>query len=152
MRTLCTIALAWLLAVPLATQAQNRAGLPPDEVGRINEVTDAFAKAVLARDWKAVAALYVEDGVLYPPGEAAVRGRQGIEACLAGLPALSDLRLRNLRVDGRDDLAYIEGTYTFAIATPDAPDRIEESGYFLEIRRRQPDGRWLIAVHMLRPH
>ena len=143
---------ACLSLLPLPSSAQTGTGLSESDLRRINHGTETFAKAVLSRDWKTVAALYVDDGVLYPPGETAVKGRTGIEACLTALPPMADFKLRNTKVDGRDDVAYIQGTYTFSEAPTAGSTPGQESGYFLEIRRRQPDGRWLIAVHMLTPH
>jgi uncharacterized protein (TIGR02246 family) len=153
MRTVNTVALAmWLSLIPLPAAGQGGTGLSESDVRRINDVSETFAKAVLSRDWKTVAGLYVDNAVLYPPGETAVKGRTGIEACLAGLPPMADFKVRNTRVEGRDDLAYIQGTYTMTEAATGGAKPEQASGYFLEIRRRQPDGRWLIAVHMLTPH
>jgi ketosteroid isomerase-like protein len=38
------------------------------------------------------------------------------------------------------------------IVDPREKKPIEASGYFVQISRKQPDGRWLIAVHMLNAH
>jgi uncharacterized protein (TIGR02246 family) len=153
MRILNVVVLAACLSLaPLPSEGQAGTGLSESDVRTISAATDTFAKAVLSRDWKMVAGLYVDNAVLYPPGETAVKGRTGIEACLAGLPPMTDFKLRNTRVEGRDDLAYIQGTYTMTEAATDGSKPEQASGYFLEIRRRQPDGRWLIAVHMLTPH
>jgi uncharacterized protein (TIGR02246 family) len=153
MRIVNAVALAACVSLmPLPSEGQDRTGLSQGEVSKINEVSETFAKAVLAGNWKTVAALYVDDAVLYPPGEAAVKGRAAIEACLTGLPAMTDFKLRNTRVEGRDDLAYVQGTYTMTVASPGASEPVQESGYYIEIRRRQPDGRRLIAVHMLNSH
>jgi uncharacterized protein (TIGR02246 family) len=153
MRIVNAVALvACLSLIPVSSEGQDGTALPQGEVRKIHDVSEAFAKAVLSGDWKTVAALYVDDAVLYPPDEAAVKGRTAIQACLAGLPAMTDFKLRNTRVEGRDDLAYVQGTYSMTIATPGASEPVQESGYFVEIRRRQPDGRWLIAVHMLNSH
>lgn len=150
-RYFAAVALCAVLA-SVVVGAQHRTELPPSEVTKINELSETFAKAVLAKDWKGVASLYVEDGVLYPPGETAVKGRAAIEACVSALPAVKEFTLRNTKVEGRDDLAYVQGTYSMNVVTPEKPEPEVESGYYLEIRRRQPDGRWLIAVHMLTPH
>lgn len=153
MRILNAVAVAACLSlIPVPSEGQGGPALSESDVRKINDVSEAFAKAVLSRDWKMVAGLYVDDAVLYPPGETAVKGRTGIEACLMGLPPMADFKLRNTRVEGRDDLAYVQGTYTMTEAATGASRPEQESGYFLEIRRRQPDGRWLIAVHMLTPH
>jgi len=153
MRMPTTVAMAAVVSlVPLSSDGQGRTALPQADVDGINELSEAFATAVLARDWKTVTALYVPDAVLYPPGEAAVTGRAAIEACLAALPAIKDFTLRNRKVEGRDDLAYVQGTYTMTMDLPGASEPVQESGYYVEVRRRQPDGRWLIAVQMLTPH
>jgi hypothetical protein len=44
-------------------------------------------------------------------------------------------------------MAYVRGTYTMTLAPAGAPEA-NDSGKFLEVRYRQPDGRWLIAVDM----
>ncbi len=138
--------------VPGLLHAQGRAELPQSEVERINEASEVFSKAVLAGNWKVVAELYADDGVLYTPGEAAVKGRAAIQTCLAAAPPLTNFTLRNTRVEGWDDIAYIQGTYIMTLASRDGSEPVQTSGYYLEIRRRQPDGRWLIAVQMLSAH
>jgi uncharacterized protein (TIGR02246 family) len=138
--------------MPGFLEAQGRAELPRREVERINEASEAFTKAALSSNWKTVASLYAEDAVLYTPGEAAVKGRAAIEACLAAAPAMANFTLRNTRVEGRDDIAYIQGTYVMTLASRDGSAPVQTSGYYLEIRRRQPDGRWLIVVQMLSAH
>jgi len=151
MKIASTILLALLLAwTPSVSHAQDENGLSRDDVARINEVTQSFEKAVLTRNWKGVAALYVEDGVLYSPGETAVKGRTSIETCLAALPELTGFKLRNTKVEGNGDIAYVQGT--FLMTAMDKSEEVEDSGYYLEVRRKQADGRWLIAVHMLVRH
>ena len=153
MKTLTVVTLAiGLLLMPAMSESQGRSTLSPQDVTQINELTQAFAKGVLAKEWETVSALYADNAVLYPPGETAVKGRPSIEACLAGLPKMTDFTVRTTSVEGRDDLAYVQGTYTMTIVAPGEPKPIQASGYFLEIRRKQPDGRWLIAVHMLNAH
>jgi uncharacterized protein (TIGR02246 family) len=141
-----------LSSIATSSDGQDRTGLSQEELGKINDVSETFTKATLSRDWKAVAALYVDNAILYPPGETAVKGRAAIEACLEGLPAMTDFKLRTTKVEGRDDFAYVLGTYTMTPVSSGATQPVQESGYYVEIRRRQPDGRWLIAVHMLTPH
>jgi uncharacterized protein (TIGR02246 family) len=138
--------------VPGLLEAQGRVDLPQGEVKRINEASEVFTKAVLSSNWKTVASLYAEDAVLYTPGEAAVKGRAAIEACLAAFPAMANFTLRNTRVEGRDDIAYIQGTYFMTLLSREGSEPVQTSGYYVEIRRRQPDGRWLIAVQMLSAH
>jgi ketosteroid isomerase-like protein len=153
MKTLLPGVLAMALCLlPAQSESQGRANLASDDIKQINEQAQTFARGILAKDWKAVTALYADNAVLYPPGEAAVKGRASIEACLAGLPGMTGFTVRTTSVEGRDDVAYSQGTYTMTIASPREAKPIEASGYFLAISRKQPDGRWLMAVHMLNAH
>jgi ketosteroid isomerase-like protein len=135
-----------------AAEAQGKRSFPEQDAARIREASAEFAKAVIARDLKALVSQYTNDGVLYPPGETMVKGHAAIEACLAALPPMRDFVLRVLSVEGQGDLAYVQGTYTLVTAPPGAAEPVQDSGYFLEVLRRQPDGRWLIAVQMFTPH
>jgi ketosteroid isomerase-like protein len=152
-KTLALVALvAGLCLVPVRTESQGRSALSPEDVKHINELTQAFAKGVLAKEWKAVSGLYADNAVLYPPGETAVKGRASIEACLAGLPGMTGFTVRTTSVEGREDVAYSQGTYTMTIVNAREAKPIEASGYFVQISRKQPDGRWQIAVHTLNAH
>jgi uncharacterized protein (TIGR02246 family) len=133
----------------LAGQVQAAKNLPQREIARINEVTEAFSKAVVARDWAAVEALYTDDAVLYPPNEPPAQGRSAIRASMEKFPVLTDFKLMNEKVEGRGDLAYVAGAYMMTIApAPDASEAVKVSGRYVEIRRKQKDGRWLIALDM----
>jgi uncharacterized protein (TIGR02246 family) len=118
------------------------------DIAKINEVTEAFVKAALARNWAAVAGLYVDDAVLNPPNNPSVKGRAAIKAWLENFPPLTSFKTTNLKVDGQGDLAYVLGVYSMTIAPPGAPAPINDTGKYVEIRRKQPDGKWLIAVDM----
>jgi uncharacterized protein (TIGR02246 family) len=127
-------------------------GLSAVDAKTITAVNDAFGGGIMAKDWKAVSALYASDGVFYPPGESAVKGRPAIEACLTAFPAVTAFSLRTTKIDGRGDLAYVQGTFTMTLAPPGGAKPSQESGYFLEVLRRQADGSWQIAVQMLSLH
>ena len=144
--------LAVALLAPRVANAQEKRPFPEQEAGRIREASATFAKAVVARNLKILVSHYTDDGVLYPPGETMVKGHAAIEACLTALPPMKDFSLRVLSIEGQGDLAYVQGTYTIVVAPRGGGEPAQDSGYFLEVRRRQPDGRWLIAVQMLTPH
>jgi ketosteroid isomerase-like protein len=130
----------------LPSEAQTGKLLSQADVAKINQSTETFVKATLAKDWATVAALYIDDAILNPPNEPAARGRAAIRAWLEKFPPITGFTASNLRVEGRDDLAYVLGTYAMTIALPGGPGPVKDSGKYVEVRRRQPDGRWLIAV------
>ena len=120
--------------------------LSQTDIAKINEVSQMFVKGMLVKNWTAVAALYVDDAVLNPPHEPPVKRRTAINAWLEKFPPLTAFTLNNVQVEGRDDLAYVLGTYTMTIVPTGGPGPINDSGKYVEVRRRQADGRWLIAV------
>lgn len=147
MRIVNAVAVATcVLLLPLPSEAQAGKGLSQADVSKINEVTQTFVKAALAKDWATLAALYLDDAVLNPPNEPAVKGRLAIRAWFEKFPPLTDFKPSTVRVDGRDDLAYVLGTYTMTFVPPGASGPVKDSGKYVEVRRRQPDGRWLLAV------
>jgi uncharacterized protein (TIGR02246 family) len=124
------------------------AGLSPADVAAINASTQTAVKAALAKDFAGWAALFAEDGVLNPPNEPAVKGRAAIRAWLEKFPPLADFKLENVKVEGREDLAYVLGTYSLTITPPGAPGPVKDMGKYIEVRRKAADGRWLLAVDM----
>jgi ketosteroid isomerase-like protein len=116
------------------------------DIAHMNEMTQAFAKGMLAKNRAPMATLYMDDAVLNPPHEPAVKGRTAITAWLEHFPPLTAFTLNNAQVEGREDLAYVVGSYTMTFQPPGAPAPIQDAGKYVEVRRRQADGGWLIAV------
>jgi len=94
----------------------------------------------------AIAALFTENAVVMPPNAGAVEGRAAIRAFFEGYPPLPDFVGTPIDVDGRGDLAYVRGTYSFSMPAAGGRPAMSDHGKFLEIRRRQPDGKWLVSV------
>ena len=148
-RMLSVIALAtgaWFVSLP--SEAQTGKGLSQTDVKKIDDITQTAMKAALAKDFATWAALFFDDAVVYPPNEPAVKGREAIRAWLERLPPLTEFKLNNEHVEGREDLAYVLGNYTMTIVPPGAPGPVKDSGKFVTVLRRQPDARWLVAVDM----
>ena len=106
---------AWLVS---PSEAQTGKGLSQPDVRKINDITQTAMKAALAKNFAAWAALFLEDAVVYPPNEPAVKGREAIRAWLEKFPPITEFKLNNVKVEGREDLAYVLGTYTMTIAPP----------------------------------
>jgi len=137
---------AWLIS--LASEAQTNNGLSQTDVRKIDEVTQTAMKAALAKDFATWAALFLDDAVVNPPNEPAVKGRAAIRSWLEKFPPITEFTLKNVKMEGRDDLAYVLGTYTMPIVPPGTPGPVKDSGKYVTVVRRQADGRWLVAVDM----
>lgn len=112
------------------------------ELGRMNR---DFAAALNAKDAQAAAAQYTEDAVLIPPGEPLVRGRAAIEEYWRG--AIEAGGVRDVSVETMDalssgSLGYETGSFVLTANGPDG-EALTDRGRYIEILRRDPDGRWL---------
>ena len=136
------------LVLPLPAEGQTGNSLSEADIRKIDDIAQTAVNAALARDFATWAGLFLDDAVIYPPNEPAVKGRAAIRAWLEKFPPLTEFKLNHEKVEGREDLAYVLGTYTMTITPPGAPGPVKDSGKFVTVVRRQPDGRWLGAVDM----
>jgi len=120
------------------------AGLSAEDLAAHEATTQAWMDAVLAADWDALGATYTEDAVLMAPNSEAIVGRAGIQAFFESFPPIGGIELHPAEVEGVGDLAYVRGTFTLTL-TPEGADPIIDSGKYLEIRRKQADGTWLLS-------
>lgn len=134
------------LVVALVAACQPAAGpLTSEDLSAINDLRDRWAAAARADDVAAAAALYTEDAVEMPPYEPRVEGRPAIQARLErAFPAVTALTLRGVETEGRNGLAYDRGTYSITVRVEGQPEPVTETGKFITILSRQPDGAWRI--------
>ena len=129
----------------LACQTQT-AALSSADIAAIRASEEAFAQNAKTRNDSANAAQYTESAVFMPPNQPAVTGRAAIGRWMSGFPPMSDFGLTPIDIDGRGDLAYVRGTYSLTIAASGKVPAMPDHGKYVEIRRKQPDGSWLMAV------
>jgi uncharacterized protein (TIGR02246 family) len=132
MRIRCWLtATALTLVFPLAAFAQSVEA----EIIKNNE---KFAATYNKGDVVAIAAMYTEDAVAFPPGGDLVKGRAAIEAMWKNVLAagLTDLALQTLSVERDGSLAIEVGTATAKMKG--APQRIK----YVVTWKRQSDGGW----------
>lgn len=128
------------LVVPGSAAAQPQGPLPsvnlPPALARV--LTD-YESAWEAKDEKALAALFTEDGFVLSPGHPPTRGRAAIERLYADRGGPLALRALAYATDGK--LGYIIGAYAEDAGKPDV-------GKFTLTLRQDAGGRWLIASDM----
>jgi uncharacterized protein (TIGR02246 family) len=120
--------------------------LSDEDVAAIKASTEAYVQAVKSEDWTTLAALYTEDAVLMPPNQPIVQGREAIQAYGEAFPPTTEFSITPVDIEGRGDLAFVRGTGTWTLTPEGAPEPIQETSKYVEIRRKQEDGSWLIAV------
>ena len=135
-----------LAALP-ACQTPGPAALSQEDIAANEATTKAWLEAARKGDWAAVAKTYTDDAVLMPPNGPAVTGRDEIQAAFEAFPPITAVEAEALEVEGCGDLVYVRGRYSLAMS-PEGSDPIQDSGKYLEIRRKQADGSWLLSRDM----
>jgi len=122
------------------------AKLSDADVAALRAGVDSIAAQILSGRDSAAAAHYTENAVFMVPNLPALEGRAAIRAWFAGGPPLATFTLTSKEIDGVGDVAYVRGTWTLTIAAAGKTPAIEDHGKFLEVRRRQADGSWLMVA------
>jgi len=136
-----SVATPW---APVATASQSQANQSDPA---IIQGSDAYLKAVVDGDARAVTAMFNDDAILMPPNQRLLRGRLAIQRFYEGWchspmkPASFSFDHLEATVSG--DSAYDVGTYKMRI--PAGPGRsVDESGKYATVLKRSA-GEWKIA-------
>jgi len=120
---------------------------------QIQQGAERWADGLNSSSIDRIARVYEEGGVLLLPGEDAVVGRDRIRdrwEQLAGSHVLEyESALEEMREDGRVGFRY--GTYTLSGVASATGESFQIENGFMQIWRRQRDGRWLLALDMWYP-
>jgi ketosteroid isomerase-like protein len=129
---------------------------PPPSTGShgtnlaILRATDEQWSATAAKnDLDGTVAFYADDAVLLPPNAPIAMGPQSIRASWAGL--LGPNTAVSWKVTKGDlaqsgELGYLYGTYQLSIRDPKGGSGVHDTGKFVEIWKKQTDGRWKCIV------
>lgn len=119
--------------------------LSPDNRVTIEAALAEWVETYSRNDWEALAMLFTPDAVMMPPNGSAVTGRDAIAAWENEYEAGFRIAFELAAIEGSGDLAYVRGRSCVFI--PDGAGGYGvDLGKFLEVRRRQPDGDWLIEA------
>jgi uncharacterized protein (TIGR02246 family) len=132
--------------------SDNRpAELSAADLAAIRAADSAFVAGANAGDIDAVAAVYASDATLLPPNLPPQKGQSAIRGFWGGFLKAYTVKfeIQSDTIEGRGDLAYNMGQYRFS-AVPKARSQpgVADEGKFLEVLKRQPDGKWKYVVDM----
>ena len=136
---------ASLLAVA-AVAACSAKPLKEEDKAAMRASVDSFNVFFRTDRDSAIADGFTETAVMMPPNIGLIEGRAAILAFFQSFPAITDFTGQAIEIDGRGDLAYIRGIYSYTVPAEGRTPSYLDHGKFVEIRRRQADGRWLVAV------
>ena len=131
-----------LCLVSLSACQTPSAELSDADVAAVRANIAEYVRTALAGEWDAWGRTLATDVAYMPPSQAPIMGRDAAVTFGKSFPKLTSLSVSPEDVRGRGDVAYARGKYSYAATLPDGSSA-SESGSFLDIHRRQPDGSWL---------
>jgi ketosteroid isomerase-like protein len=125
-----------------------------DVAGILHQLdTDFMARAKAGNAQACVEGFYAQDGCALPAHREIIRGHRALVTMWRGTIAagLKDLSLETTQIDVHGDMAYGIGRYHMTVDPPGGP-RTEQTGNYLVVYKRQPDGAWRAAADMFSPN
>lgn len=127
----------------LATQVL--AELPAKEYESLSKASAQWVRTYNQNDWAALADLFTKDAVMMPPNGPAIIGREAIAAWEQANETGFQISFNVQSIQGSGDIAYLRGQSCVFI--PLSEDEVGvDVGKYLEVRRRQSNGDWLIEA------
>ena len=148
-----SLVVAASFAVALIAGCSQAPGPPMDtrkaDEAAITAAGVALAQAAEAKDLDKCMSFYVDDPVLFVPGERAVIGKDAVRQAFAGFLGVQTLKLETsgliIDVAQSGDLAFERGSYSNTIT--DAKGKTTtETGKLALVWKKQADGSWKIAA------
>jgi ketosteroid isomerase-like protein len=116
--------------------------LQTHDLAQIRGITDEWVRAVLARDFEALSALWTDDVVLLPPDAPIVIGKAAALVYMDAFPVLTEFVARVEHAEGHPEIVWARGT--FAFVTQDQPEKRFVGKWSASYRRRR-DAPWLVS-------
>jgi uncharacterized protein (TIGR02246 family) len=140
-----------LLLISLAVLTMAAASNPmADARAAIDAGNKAYIQALKDADPKEMTALFAPDGAVMSERGPVTEGSVAVEKlwadALKGPPLASGtITTVGIELDDNGTLAYERGTYSFTTHVAGKPDETD-TGTYLTIWRKQPDGSWKIRM------
>jgi len=125
--------------------------LSDQDLRAIRDVSEKFPDMMMNKNFDALPDIYTEDALLMPPDHGSVTGHGEIAEFLGSFPPLTEFDLFVDEIDGAGDIAYVRGSFRMVMVPEPGADPVEERGQYLEIRKKQADGSWLLSRDIFNP-
>ena len=136
---------AVILLTSLTACQSYSIGLSNADREAIKTSSKEWVETYNSNDWQKLASLFSPDAVMMPPNSAEIRGRTAIAAWEAenenGFRIAFDIQ----EIESSGDTAYVRGRSCVFIPDGEGEYGVDV-GKFLELRKKQADGAWLIEA------
>jgi len=131
-----------ILSFGIAFQAKS-AELSAQDINDIKASSKEWVKAYNLNDWKGLADLFALNATMMPPNSVAIIGRTDIASWQEKNESGFRIAFEIQEISGKEHIAYVSGRSCVYI--PDGKGGFGiDVGKFLEIRKKQKNGEWLI--------
>ena len=130
---------------------------PPEDATILSQMDRTAIDTYLTRmeqlektnDWRSLLELMTPGCVTMPPRHATTEGRQAWLRWIEEMNfRVQDFSLTPEEFDGCGDLAFVRCSYRWTYTLRGRDEPINDSGKFLGVLRKQPDGKWLASHWM----
>lgn len=143
------VAVAAVVAACVMFVAACGGSSPAADEAAIRDINKKWLELIVAKDAKAIAALYAEDGALLPPNAPKAQGREAIEKAWADFMALPGMTLtfetEKLVLAKSGDVGVDVGTYKSSVGEGAAAVADTGKSVVTWVKR---DGQWLVLTDM----
>lgn len=140
--------LVLLLSLSLACQSQTGADTRADEA-TLRKLDDEWSKAAGAKDIEKTLSFYSDDAIVLVPNSPLLNTKEQIRTLWTGMFSVPGFgggwKPTKIEIARSGDLAYISGRYEISEVDPSGRP-LTDTGNYLEIWRKQPDGNWKCVV------
>lgn len=144
---LAAVAMACAPADDSASSAsQEPCTLAPADIETIQAMRATHEAELLAADWETMIASHSPEVVLMPPNLADIVGHEAVLDYVKAFPPMKEVALTFEEVDGCGDLAYVWGRYSIAMQPPESAELVRDTGRWIWILRKNPEGRWIVTL------
>jgi uncharacterized protein (TIGR02246 family) len=121
----------------------------------VDGLLQELQQAVDSKDAQRATSFYSTDALLVTSGRPPAEGREAVQRVLEedfGAPDFKlDLAVGRVEVAASDDMAFVRGTFTVSLGTPDQGTPVEVRGFYLQVLRRDAGQQWRVAIDISTP-
>jgi ketosteroid isomerase-like protein len=145
-KILHSVVLIALLGVGCQALDQQAVSLSDEDLDQIRAMEQSHVRYTLDANWDRMNEDYAANVLILPANQPEIRGKQALRQWQDAYPPVAGYQMRFVEIDGRSDMAFVRGEYTVTI--PLETGKMVDTGRFLWILKKHPDGRWLVTWDM----
>ena len=118
---------------------------------QLRALDEQWSATAARNDLDGTVAFYADDAALLPPNAPIATDKKSIRASwaeLLGPNTAVSWKWSKIEVAPSGEMAYIYGSYKLSIAASGGSGPVNDTGKFLEVWKKQADGKWKCAADM----